>query len=111
MFKEFYYTPTQRKGQQFFSEYFPFEKFFEGDFSSIFDPYSIVGPDFPQTDESIFVYHLAGKLTSSPIGRGVFFGAYALSYLPVLESGPPARQYDLGELMYINPSIGGAFLV
>lgn len=111
----YYYTPLQRKGQKFFEEYIPLERVFEEGFSPdlshiISDP----TPSLPEQEvdpTKILVYEGLRKLTSSPIGRGVLVGAYALSYLPLLEQTRTAKTYGPGELMFIQSGLGGGFIV
>lgn len=111
----YYYSPLQRKGQRFFEEYIPLEKVideaFAPDFSYIIDDPTPYAPD-PEMDPSrILVYEGLRKLTATPVGRGILIGAYALSYLPLVEPGLPAKKYDLGELMFIQSGVGGGMIV
>ena len=111
----YYYTPLQRKGQRFFEEYIPlervFEEAFEPDYSFILADPTPVAPS-PELDPSrIAVFEGLRRLSSTPIGRGVLIGAYALSYLPLLEPGTPAKTYEPGELMFIQSGLGGGLIV
>lgn len=111
----YYYTPLQRKGQRFFEEYIPLERVleegFEPDFSFILADPRPVAPN-PELDPTrILVYEGLRRLTATPIGRGVLIGAYALSYLPLLEPGAPAKTYGPGELMYLQSGLGGGLIV
>ena len=112
---QYYYTPLQRRGQRFFEEYIPleriFEETFEPDFSHILADPTPIAPD-PELDPTrILVFEGLRRLTATPIGRGVLIGAYALSYLPLLEPGAPAKTYAPGELMYFQSSLGGGLIV
>jgi len=111
----YYYSPLQRKGQRFFEEYIPlervFDEAFDPDFSYIINDPTPYAPE-PETDpKRILVFEGLRRLTSTPVGRGVLIGAYALSYLPLLEEGPPAKKYDPGELMFIQSGVGGGMIV
>lgn len=111
----YYYTPLQRKGQRFFEEYIPFERVFEEgfntDFSYILADPTPVAPEQETDPTRILVFEGLRRLSATPIGRGVLIGAYALSYLPLVEPGPPAKKYDPGEFMFIQSGLGGGMIV
>lgn len=111
---DYYYTPLQRKGQRFFEEYIPFEEIgevaFAPDLSHIFaDP----TPTPPEAidPKRVLVYEGLKRLTSTPVGRGVLIGAYALSYLPLLEETKTSKTYGPSELMMITSGLGGGMRV
>ena len=111
----YYYSPLQRRGQRFFEEYIPlervFEEAFDPDFSYILADPTPVAPS-PELDPTrIIVFEGLRRLTATPVGRGVLIGAYALSYLPLLEPGAPAKTYGPGELAFIQGGLGGGMLV
>jgi hypothetical protein len=112
---QYYYTPLQRRGQRFFEEYIPLERVFEEgfkpDFSYILSDPTPVAPEVETDPTRILVYEGLRRLTATPFGRGTLIGAYALSYLPLLEPGPPAKKYDPGELMFIQSGLGGGMIV
>ena len=111
----YYYTPLQRKGQRFFEEYIPLERVleeaFEPDFSFIVADPRPVAPE-PELDPTrILVYEGLRRLTATPIGRGVLIGAYALSYLPLVEPTKTSKTYAPSELMFIQSGLGGGMIV
>ena len=112
---EYYYSPLQRRGQRFFKEYIPlervFEEAFDPDFSYILADPTPIAPSPELDPKRIIVFEGLRRLTATPIGRGVLISAYALSYLPLLESGPPAKTYGQGELAFIQSGAGGALIV
>lgn len=111
----YYYSPLQRKGQRFFEEYIPldrvFDEAFDPDFSYIINDPTPYAPEPELDPERILVYEGLRKLTATPVGRGLLIGAYALSYLPLAEPGPPAKKYEPGELMFIQSGVGGGMIV
>ena len=111
----YYYSPLQRRGQRFFEEYVPleriFEETFEPDLSYIATDPTPVSPK-PELDPTrILVFEGLRRLTATPIGRGVFIGAYALSYLPLLEEGAPAKTYGPSEFAFLQSGLGGGTIV
>ncbi len=111
----YYYSPLQRRGQRFFEEYIPleriFEERFEPDFSFILADPTPVAPS-PETDPTrVLVYEGLRRLTATPVGRGVLIGAYALSYLPLVEPTRTAKSYGPGEMMFIQSGLGGGLIV
>jgi hypothetical protein len=105
----------QRQGQRFFEEYIPleriFEEGFEPDLSYILTDPTPVAPN-PELDPTrVLVFEGLRRLTATPFGRGVLIGAYALSYLPLLEPTRTAKSYGSGELMFIQSGVGGALIV
>lgn len=111
---DYYYTPLQREGQRFFDEYIPLEDIGEVAFSP--DLTHIFANPLPTAPEKIdvkrvLVYEGLKRLTATPVGRGVLVGAYALSYLPLLEETKTSKTYGPSELMMITSGIGGAMRV
>ena len=111
----YYYSPLQRRGQRFFETYIPLERVFEEamdpDFSYILADPTPIAPS-PELDPTrILVFEGLRRLTATPIGRGVLIGAYASSYLPLLEPTRTAKIYGPGELMYLQSGLGGDILV
>lgn len=111
---QYYYTPMQRRGQRFFKEYIPLERVFEESF--VPDLSSIVEnpiPTFPSTPtiEDLIVGEALLTLTKTPVGRGILIGAYALSYLPLLEQTRTSKKYGPSELMLIQGGVGGGLIV
>ncbi len=111
----YYYSPLQRRGQEFFEEYIPLERIFEEtfdpDFSYILADPTPIAPN-PELDPTrILVFEGLRRLTATPVGRGVLIGAYALSYLPLLEPTRTAKTYASGELMYLQSGLGGGLIV
>ena len=112
---DYYYTPLQRKGQRFFEEYVPLSEIGEVAFSPdlsyiIADPRPIAPS--PELDpKRILVFEGLRRLTATPVGRGIFAGAYALSYLPLLEETKTSKTYGPSELMMITSGLGGGKLV
>jgi len=109
---QYYYTPLQRRGQRFFEEYIPLERVFEEGFKPDFS-YILTDPTpVQETDPTrILVYEGLRRLTATPVGRGALIGAYALSYLPLLEPTRTAKTYGPGELMFIQSGLGGGMIV
>lgn len=112
---QYYYTPLQRRGQRFFEEYIPLERVFEEgfkpDFSYILTDPTPVLPEQETDPTRILVYEGLRKLTATPFGRGTLIGAYALSYLPLLEPTRTAKTYGPSELMFIQSGLGGGMIV
>lgn len=114
MSSNYYYTPLQKQGQKFFRKYLPLDELgeivFTPDFSHIVES-PVQG--FPKTPtfEEILVGEALLTLTKTPLGRGVLVGAYALSYLPLLEPTKTSKTYGLSEMMYIQSGLGGAMRV
>lgn len=112
---DYYYTPLQRRGQKFFKEYVPLDEVFDYVFTPdvshvVADP-TPVAPE-PELDPTrVLVFEGLRRLTATPIGRFVFVGAYALSYLPLLEPTRSAKTYGPGELMFLQSGLGGGFIV
>ena len=111
----YYYTPLQKKGQRFFEEYIPLERIYEEslepDYSFILADPTPVSPS-PELDPNrILVFEGLRRLSATPVGRGILIGAYALSYLPLLEPTQTAKTYDEGELMVFQSGLGGALIV
>ena len=111
----YYYSPLQRRGQRFFEEYIPlervFEETFEPDLSFILADPTPIAPN-PELDPTrIVVFEGLRRLSATPVGRGVLIGAYALSYLPLLEAGEPAKKYGPSEFAFLQSGLGGANLV
>ena len=112
---EYYYSPLQRRGQRFFEEYIPldrvFDEAFSPDLSHILADPTPIAPD-PELDPvRILVFEGLRRVTATPVGRGLLVGAYALSYLPLLEPTRTAKTYAPGELMYLQSGLGGGILV
>lgn len=111
----YYYSPLQRRGQRFFEEYIPLERVieegFKPDFSYILTDPTPVAPEVETDPSRILVYEGLRRLTATPVGRGALIGAYALSYLPLVEPGAPAKTYGPGELMFIQSGLGGGMIV
>jgi hypothetical protein len=112
---QYYYTPLQRRGQRFFEEYIPLERVFEEgfkpDFSYILTDPTPVAPEQETDPTRILVFEGLRRLTATPVGRGALIGAYALSYLPLLEPTRTAKTYGPGELMFIQSGLGGGMIV
>lgn len=106
----------QRRGQKFFEEYIPldvvFESVFAPDFAHVYqNPF---GPDleieFPDP-KRVLVYEGLHLATRTPVGRGLLIGAYALSYIPLLEKTRTSKTYGPSELMLIQSGVGGGLIV
>ena len=111
----YYYSPLQRRGQRFFEEYIPleriFEETFEPDLSFILADPTPIEPN-PELDPTrIIVFEGLRRLTATPIGRGALIGAYALSYLPLLEPTRTAKTYGPSEFAFLQSGLGGGMLV
>lgn len=106
----YYYSPFQRKAQEFFGEYIPYEEIFmeaiEPDADYIF--YDPRGPgvdlDSPDLKKTLVMEGLR-RLTATPYGRAALIGSIALAYTPLLQPGPPAKE------SYTFLNLGGGLIV